>query len=45
MGREMKAELSTLCFVRHKSNFLLKDVNSKALAIRNFSIWASSYDP
>jgi hypothetical protein len=42
MGREMKVEKASLCFVRNKSNLYLKgDVNSNTQAILDFSFCAS----
>jgi hypothetical protein len=45
MGREMKVEKASLCFVRNESNlYLMGAVNSNTQAILNFSFWASYYD-
>jgi hypothetical protein len=45
MGREMKVEKSSLCFVRNESNlYLMGAVNSNTLAILKFSFWALYYD-
>jgi hypothetical protein len=45
MGREMKVEKASLCFVRNESNlYLMGAVNSNTQAILKFSFWASYYN-
>ena len=45
MGREMKVEKSSLCFVRNESNlYLMGAVNSNTQAILKISFWALYYD-
>jgi hypothetical protein len=45
MGREMKVEKASLCFVRNESNlYLMGAVNSNTQAILKFYFWASYYD-
>ncbi len=45
MGREMKVEKASLCFVRNESNLYLKGgVNSNTQVILKFSFWTSYYD-